>query len=458
MPQRNQIDNQETADNSGNYHIEIYHGLCKEEGPDGYIPMLREMMPAQENCLDGSLEFHGCDASFASVTTTTMGSGYQLDVSVTSPEQCEVFTAEPNNAGAIIPFVGTAEISGTGPADTSMVFVIGRSESSCNANNLGCSSDANYDLQFDDILDCEISAILDLVQKVREEGIVREIGIVGLTRKLGNMLSATVELPLIDINIFDQGIAKAIDNSLRYIDCGGVANYAVAVEKACEVMENSKTTRNAVVFISDGLPANGGAPSAYCSNNVVFHTVALGGAIDCTAGEDTSLLAIAEATQGTCQNVQSVADISPTLRDITNVQFRSIQASSVASPTSVNFGCEDVPNFVNNVGMNCLYMASFCGGEYASTKHQNILGQTGDSSCCVCGGGVYLDIGNLDQYAADTIIPRENSHMVTSFTDTAVMHPGAHKVCTTVISTDAGVPSANVQCRNILVCNNPGDF
>ena len=61
-------------------------------------------------------------------------------------------------------------------------------------------------------------------------------------------------------------------------------------------MENSKTTRNAVVFISDGLPANGGAHSAYCSNNVVFHTVALGGSIDCTAGEDTSLLA--EATKG----------------------------------------------------------------------------------------------------------------------------------------------------------------
>merc|ERR1740124_202308 len=448
--------NQETSDKSGDFHKEIYHGLCSQAGQTGYTPMLEEMAPALENCVDGSLEFHGCDPLSTSGANTPMGSGLKLEVSVSSPEQCEVFTAGPNNGGAVIPLAGTAEITGTANADTSMVFVIGRSAPYCGADSgAGCSSE-NYNIQYDDILGCEIAAILDLVLKIREERTVGAVGIVSLSNRRGEL--ATVELPLTDINLFDQGKAMAIESAIRNNDCGTDINYAGAVEKVCEVIESSKTTDNAVVFISDGLPNVGGAPAAYCSNNAAFHTIALGGTANCAGGEDTSLSTIAGATQGSCQEVTNIADIRYILTSIGNIQFQSIQGSTVASESSVNFGCKDVTNFVNKVGIDCQNMSFFCGGEYASAKFQNALGQSGDSSCCVCGGGIYLDIGDLDQVADDTFVPDANSLQVTSFQDMAIMHPGVHTVCTTVIGAEAGVPAANVICKKILVCHNAADY
>merc|ERR1740136_131942 len=448
--------NQETSDKSGDFHKEIYHGLCSQAGQTGYNPMLEEMAPALENCVDGSLEFHGCDPLSTSGANTPMGSGLKLEVSVSSPEQCEVFTAGPNNGGAVIPLAGTAEITGTANADTSMVFVIGRSALYCGADSgAGCSSE-NYNIQYDDILGCEIAAIPDLVLKIREERTVGAVGIVSLSNRRGEL--ATVELPLTDINLFDQGKAMAIESAIRNNDCGTDINYAGAVEKVCEVIESSKTTDNAVVFISDGLPNVGGAPAAYCSNNAAFHTIALGGTANCAGGEDTSLSTIAGATQGSCQEVTNIADIRYILTSIGNIQFQSIQGSTVASESSVNFGCKDVTNFVNKVGIDCQNMSFFCGGEYASAKFQNALGQSGDSSCCVCGGGIYLDIGDLDQVADDTFVPDANSLQVTSFQDMAIMHPGVHTVCTTVIGAEAGVPAANVICKKILVCHNAADY
>merc|ERR1740124_917812 len=451
--------NQPTNDNAGDFHKEIYHGLCKEPGPSGYIPMLEEMTPEQENCIDGSLEFHGCNLDHQDETISDMGNGIQLEVSVTSPQQCEVFTASPNNAGAIIPLTGTAEISGIGIADTSMVFVIDRSGSTCDETELQCSGDENFGGAANDILDCQIAAILDLVRKVRNEGTIKEVGLVSFSHKLGRRIdSASIELPLTDIHEFDDGKAHAIETAIRGIKCGGATNYAKAVEKACEVIEASATTHNVVIFMSDGLPTRGGAPAAYCSNNAVFHTIALGKEARCEEGKDISLLTISQATQGTCQETVNVANIRQILIDISDAHFLSVQGSTVASESSVNFGCENYPNYVNQIGVDCANMSYFCGGSFAGAGFANTLGQTGDSACCVCGGGIYLAIGDLEKFDDENFVPIENSLLTTSFQRTAVMHPGTHTVCTTVVASEASVPGANVQCKNILVCPNLADY
>ena len=173
-----------------------------------------------------------------------------------------------------ITFSVDAEIYGAAVADTSMVFVIDRSGSTCDNPNQGCASDENYDLQFDDTLDCEIAAVLDLVSKVRDEGTVSHIGLVSFSHKLGlDIDTATIELPLTDINIPTSSTLHAIENSIRDVNCGGATNYAAAVEKACEVMESSTTALNIVIFISDGLPTRGGSPAAYCNNEAIFHAL-----------------------------------------------------------------------------------------------------------------------------------------------------------------------------------------
>jgi len=388
---------------------------------------------------------------------THSGHGVTLDVTVTSPEQCQVFTALPNNEGAAVPFSGFAEMTGSGNADTSMVFVIDRSGSTCDANNLGCASDENYDLQFDDVLDCEIAAILDLVAKVRKEGSVSEVGLVSFSHKVKAIVSATIELPLTDINLFDEGKAHAIENAIRNINCGGATNYRSAVEKACQVMDASSTSNNVVVFISDGEPTRGGAPTAYCNNNAVFHTIALGPLSTCDGGTDTSLQDIAEATQGTCQQVPSIADIRPILKSIGDVKFTGIQGSAVASEGSVNFGCSDFTDFTNLLGLNCAVLASYCGGDLTS-GFANALGQTADMACCACGGGIYFDAGELEQFEVDNnFVLSPNSLVTTRYEDTAIMFPGTHTMCTTVVGADAGVPVSNVQCKNILVCAAAGE-
>jgi len=455
----------ETAPKTGEDHVEIYHGMCTKEGPEGYIPLLREMVPDVENCIDHySNDFHGCDPSATSDSTATIGSRSQLQVYVSSPQQCETFTAEPNNGGAIIPFSGVAEIVvGTGVADTSMVFVIDRSGSACDIVDLSCASDENYDLQYDDVLDCEIAAILDLVAKARVDGSVSKIGLVSFSNELGNIESATIELPLTDIDIPDQDQFHAIENAIRNINCGGATNYAAAVQKACEVIDSSTTDNNVVIFISDGEPTRGGAPSGYCGNNAVFHTIALGPFSTCVGGDDTSLEAISLATEGTCQQVPTIKDIRLVLKEISEAKVESFTGTTVASSSTVNFGCQDVPSYSNQLGLGCDYFTEEKCGGFLSEGFPNTLGQTANAACCSCGGGIYNNFGTLEtnENVAEvdpSFTPNENSLDVVAYEDVAIMHPGTHIACTTVIGAEGGVHGAVEHCRKILVCPHPSDY
>jgi len=450
--------NQPPSAGGGQFHVEIYHGLCNSSGPDGYIPVLKYRIPKQENCIAGADIYHGCDTTHTDPTTTELG-GAQLEVSISSPQQCDIFIAGPNNAGARIPFSGTTSIVATGAADTSMVFVIDRSGSTCDHVSLGCASDENFDLQFDDVLDCQIAAILDLVSKVRAEGTVSHIGLVSFSHELSAIETASVELPLTDIGIVDQHVSHAIEHAIREVDCGGGTNYAAAVEMACGVIEESTTKHNVVVFISDGLPTRGGSPTAYCRNNAVFHTVALGPYANCESGFTTSLTSISQATGGTCQNVPHIADIRLFLPKISDAKIISVQGSAVASEASVNFGCTDVPDFRTAIiGFTCDIIGKYgyCGTYFVGISFQN-MGYTGDSACCTCGGGVYLDIGDFANVPSNVITEPDTSAM-SVYDDTAILHPGEHTVCTSVMASDAGVPGMNKQCKNILVCANPADY
>jgi len=450
--------NQEVAVTDGDYHIEIYHGLCNGQGPENFIPVLTDV-PELVNCQNGSMEFHGCDPSFGTDEVSPVGSGAEIALNIDFPQQCDVFYAPPGVNGRMeIDFSGTAEIRTSGNPDTSMVFVIDRSGSTCDVPNLGCALDENLDFQVDDVLDCEILSILGLIDKVRAEGTVSHVGLVSFSSLLNDIQPATIELPLTDINIMDSNLVHAIENSIRAIDCGGATNYAAGVEKACEVIDASTTEDNVVVFISDGLPTRGGAPANFCNKKTIFHTIALGEDTTCNSVDTpTSLAKIAASTEGTCQEVENVPEIRLILKQIADTKFMGVTGSTHATESSVNFGCTDYPDYTNALQLGCEFLAPlWCGKWLAGDEYADNNGVTGDRACCGCGGGLYNDFGDLTLTPSDVVNP--NTLAATTYARKATVHPGEHTVCTSAQGQSAGVVGMNVQCKQVLVCNHPDDY
>jgi len=354
--------NQFVTETNGDYHVEIYHGLRSGQGALNYIPIIPDTVPEVINCLDNSMGFYGCYPSSTHGETSPVGVRAEITVNVEFPQQCDVFYAPPGVNGATeINFSGVTELRKTGNSDTTMVSVIDRSGSTCDVANLGCSADENQDFQLDDVLDCEILSILGLIDKIRDEGTVSQVGLVSFSITLRDVVPATIGLPLTDINILDGNLVHAIENSIRAIDCRGATNYAAGVEKACEVIDTSTTEDNIVVFISDGLPTRGCAPAGPCKNNAVFHTIALGIETSCEAPTyPTSLAEIAKVNGGTCQEVEYVPDIRHILEEVSDNKIISIADMTVATESSVNFGCVDVPDFTNKYGWDCAKAAPYC--------------------------------------------------------------------------------------------------
>jgi len=438
----------EDLTSDGAHYPNIYNGYCQGSGEAGYISMLNDSEPKLEICETGV--YKGCEALLLAESTVPLGGGSEIGHTMTQPDDCSVLVADARGEGALVTFGGTTVArESVATKDTSIVFVIDRSGSTCDISNLGCSSDENYDLQYDDVLDCEIAAILDLVAKVRSEGTVKDIGLVSFSHNLGSgIVSSTLELPLTDIEVPDGDTFHAIEDSIRQINCGGATNYAAAVEKACEAIDESTTPNNVVVFVSDGLPTRGGVPGGYCSKHAIFHTVALGPKSACDSDYGTSLQSIATDTGGTCQEVPVIRDIRVALPKISDAKVDIIRGSVLPSSVKVDFGCTDVPDWRNLWSMGCDFYAvpGYCqqfGNDFPN------MGHTGNTACCVCGGGESLNVADLD---ATEVSPGTYDYL-----DTARLPIGQHEVCTTVTGSSAGIPGVTQQCKKVYICPNPYD-
>jgi len=450
----------------GVHYPEVYNGYCEGPGQVNYIHMLNTTEKELETC--NTLIYQGCEAEDIPVYTfpdpdgggfqinlphiTKIAGGAELEHNVAYPEQCAVYVAEPYGAGADVSLTGTAEIRG-GPVlkDTSIVFVIDRSGTMCDIktpHGLGCSSDENFDLHFDDQLDCEIAAVLDMVTKVRAEGTVAQIGLVSFSSESesNGIKASVVDLPMTDIEIPDGDTFHGIETSIREVECGGGSNYKAAVEKACSIIEQSTTPHNFVMFLSDGMPTHGGAIVQYCSNHAIFHTIALGIGVSCDSDYDTSLQSIATDTSGTCTTLDNASDLRETLKGFTDLHIESITGGVLPTAAKVNFGCADIPFWRNKFGMSCDVISASCaflGG------YEGLLGHMGTTACCACGGGESMHVGDLQTTQEDEL-NRAYNH-------TVKMPPGQHDVCTSVTGVSAGIPGVNEQCRKIYVCPNPLD-
>lgn len=441
--------------NNGTHHQNIYTGYCEGPGVDGYIPMIRKEEPVLEIC--SKQEYVGCEDA-ETTTVVQLAGGVELDLIVSEPKNCDVIIAEPGGAGALVKFEGvseTRESSGGIQQDTSMVFVIDRSGSTCDSPELGCASDENYDLQFDDILDCEIAAVLDLVSKVRLEGIVKQVGLVSFSHTNQNVEAATIELPLTNIEIEDpHNRFHEIEDVIREVDCDGATNYAEAVKLACLVIDRSTTENNVVVFISDGKPTQGGAVEKYCDNNAIFHTIALGPNASCESDYGTSLQTIADATYGTCQEVPVHKEIRNILKEISNVKIeQEIVASVTTNSIGIDFGCDNIKDWVMFGTMDCSFFEEYPTACTGATSV--FMGYSGQTACCVCGGGTShsADIHNAPVDLDSTSVAINK----VDYTDTVRIPPGEIDLCTTVTAKSAGVSTVNVQCKKVYICPHPTD-
>ena len=65
---------------------------------------------------------------------------------------------------------------------------------------------------------------------------------------------------------------------------------------------------------------------------------------------------------------------------------------------------------------------------------------------------------NVEEVDPDFQANKKHSLAVVAYSDTAIMHPGTHMVCTTTIGAEGGVHGQNQQCKKILVCPHPTDY
>jgi len=430
----------------GDYLPDVFSGYCTGPTEENYVQMLDEEA-SLEIC--DSLEYVGCEPYDKSSSVLQIAGGAELELNVHYPESCSVHVAAKYGAGADITFSGNGTLRSVPEnptGDTSVVFVVDRSGSACETPALGCSSDENYDLMEDDMLDCQIAAVLDVVGKVRSEGTVEQVGLVSYSSNLAEYQASTVDLNLTDIAIPNGRTMHNLEDSIRTLGCGGSTNYAAAVAKACSVIEQSTSTNNLVVFISDGAPVSGGAVEAYCSNHAIFHTVSVGDLSSCHAPYATSLEKIAKDTSGTCTEVPDAKDLRETLKGLTDLHLNDITGHVFETDAVIDFGCTDIPNWINEFSMDCATISMAC---QVMGDIPGQLGHTGNSACCACGGGESLPVGSLD-LTVDNGLYRE-------YYQTVKMPPGKHDVCTTMVGTSVAIPRANEQCRKIYVCPHPDD-
>jgi len=432
------------TENDGTYYPDVFNGYCNDVGQENYIHML-DAEAKLEVC--ETLDYIGCEPH-DTIQPTTIAGGAELELKVLYPPSCSVFIAEPGGAGADVKFSGTAEAKLSSVSqDTSIVFVVDRSGSTCDATSLGCSSDVIFDSSYDDILDCEIAAVLDMVNKLQTEGTVEQVGLVSFASNINGDV-ASVDLELSDISTPFRETFNDIGESIRSVPCGGSTNYAGAVAAACSVIEQSTSTHNLVVFLSDGLQTQGDGVQTYCSNHAVFHTIAVGPNSACTSPHDTSLEKIAIDTGGTCTRVFSVPDLREVMKSLTDVSIDGI-TGGVSTLGNLDFGCTDLPDWRNEVNMGCAEVTS---PEYTCDFFgmlEGVSGITGNEACCGCGGGESLPVGQLNQ-TKDEGLYREFNHTIR-------IPPGEHDVCTTLDGSAVGKPGVNKQCRKIYVCPHPHD-
>ena len=274
-------------------------------------------------------------AGAAGAVDGNLPGGTSISVDITAPADGAVKVFPPGN----IELEGTASVGAGVPVpNTGFIYVIDGSGSSVDPAGGDCGPDQNPgdpEAAEDEIIDCEIAAVIALNDEVTSLGTV---GQVGMTLFAGSSVTADAtpaggDDPLIAPGADANGNATLdVNEVLRSIriaefagDDSGFWQFAVkptadivgtdfadAAAAACSLAASLATPVKQVIFLSDGL-ANAGADvtTVLPCGGVVFQTFAVGALSSC-AGDPNglgSLQEIATLTGGSCFEIDDPTDL-----------------------------------------------------------------------------------------------------------------------------------------------------
>lgn len=266
-------------------------------------------------------------ATTASATDGALPGGTSISVDITAPPDGTTVN------GPDVPVTGRAAVGQGQPvANTGLIYSIDGSGSTTGAAGGDCGPDQNPgdpEAAQDEIIDCEIAAVLALNDEVAGLGTV---GQVGMQLWAGAPVTADATPAGGDDPLIAPGAdaqpngTQDVDEVLHSIRIAEFASedsgfwqfsmkptldlvgtdFAEAAASACTLAATLSTPTKQVVFLSDGV-ANAGADvtTVLPCGGVVFNTFAVGGASSC-AGDPSglgSLQEIATLTGGSCFEV-----------------------------------------------------------------------------------------------------------------------------------------------------------
>ncbi|MGH3133783.1 MAG: hypothetical protein ACRDNY_08625 [Gaiellaceae bacterium] len=273
--------------------------------------------------------------SVSAQTAGNLPGGTSISVDITAPSDGAVKVSPPGN----IELEGTAEVGeGVPVPNTGFLYVVDGSGSTTGSAGGDCGPDQNPvdpEAAEDEIIDCEIAAVISLNTEVAGLGTV---GQVGMTLFAGAPVNADAtpaggDDPLIapgaDANSNTAPDVDEVLHSVRIAEFvgedGGFTQFAVkaipdlaltdfaeAAAAACSLAGSLTTPVKQAIFVSDGV-ANGGADvtTVLPCGGLVFQTFAVGGSSSC-AGDPNglgSLAEIASLTGGTCFEVDDPTEL-----------------------------------------------------------------------------------------------------------------------------------------------------
>ncbi|HUF02500.1 MAG TPA: hypothetical protein VMN35_08765 [Gaiellaceae bacterium] len=271
----------------------------------------------------------------AAQTAGNLPGGTSISVDVTAPSDGAVKVFPPGN----IELEGTAEVgAGVPVANTGFLYVIDGSGSTVDPAGGDCGPDQNPgdpEGAEDEVIDCEIAAVITLNDAVTTLGTVGEVA---MTLFAGAPVTADAtpaggDDPIIapDADANTNGIpdVNEVLGSIRIAEFLGedsgfwefsvkptpdiaLTDFAEAADAACTLAGSLTSVTRQVIFLSDGA-ANGGADvtTVLPCGDVVFQTFAVGSGSSC-AGDPNglgSLQEIADLTGGSCFEINDPTDL-----------------------------------------------------------------------------------------------------------------------------------------------------
>lgn len=289
----------------------------------------------------------------ALATDGNLPGGTSISVDITAPSDGTLIAYPPGD----VTLEGSASVGvGLPVADTGFVYLTDASGSTASPSGGDCGPDQNpMDPQSveDEIIDCEIAAVINLNEAAIAEGTVGEAA---MTIFAGAPVTADAtpaggDDPIIapgadananTVNDVDEvmhsiAVAEYVGEDGRFNEFSikpipdlALTDFAEAASEACSVAASMGSSTRIVVMLSDG-HNNAGADinTVLPCDPVIFHTFAVGGLSSCTGDPAGlgSLQEIADLTGGTCTHVTDPSNLPAVVPGVIASQLLSLSLS-----------------------------------------------------------------------------------------------------------------------------------